>query len=238
MTPLLVAAGLAVEADPPSPRIDRKRNLVIPRQSQAFHFTALAINAYKSTFDLLPTEVQHRIGNTLLEHWHTYRGGRGAKPIDIPNVCKAIGVNQDQFFQNVYILKSLGYVYPGRYLEGKLENGYVFLTELKGLSWANAGSPPIGPDGTPVVNVTVNVTLQQVIREVESLRISDEDKERIELLFRRFQEETKKERPSYKPLQDLLDMATKVKELAPVLFKFGADHIDDIGRMTNNFPGL
>jgi hypothetical protein len=31
-------------------------------------------------------------------------------------------------------------------------------------------------------------------------------------------------------------MAAKVTELAPVLFKFGADHIDGIGRMTWRLP--
>lgn len=99
VTPLLVVAGLAVEADPPPPRIDKKRNLVIPRQSHAFHFTALAINAYKSRFDVSSTEIQRRIGNALLDHWHSYRGGRGAKPIDIPDVCSAIGLTQNCSFK-------------------------------------------------------------------------------------------------------------------------------------------
>lgn len=238
ITDLLVNAGLAVETPPPSPKVDKKHGLVIPRPSQGFVFTPLALNSYKNRFFLPPTEIQHRIGVELLENWHEYPDDPGVSPIDVSATCKSLGVTEVQFFRNIHILQSLGYVSTGQLMGGTLENGHIFLTEPKGLSWANAGSSPLGPDGSPIVNVTVNITLQHIIQEVEGLNISDEDKERIEILFHRFEVESKKDNPSFKPLQDLLSVAANVKELFPVLFKFGASHIDDIGRMVHHLPGI
>ena len=70
------------------------------------------------------------------------------------------------------------------------------------------------------------------------LETSPEIKDQLELLLRRFDEEGKKARPSYKPMQDLLDMATKVNDLAPIVVKFFGDHMDTVAKMAEHLPGV
>lgn len=238
IAPLLADLGLAIEVPPPHPQIDLRTGSAIPRPSEAFQFTPLAIQAYKDQTHLSSAEIQRRIGQALYKNWQRDRRQRRDEPLDVRQLCDQLGISEEQFFNNAYILLNLGYAYEGRHMECTLENGNLSLTLQKGLAWANAGFPPLGLDGTPIVNLTVHITLQQVIREVQQLDLAEEDKERIELLFRRLEQEVGKEEPSYKPLQDLLDMATKVKELAPLLFRFGADHLDDIQRMSHHLPGV
>ncbi|MGI8483154.1 MAG: hypothetical protein ACR2OU_02695 [Thermomicrobiales bacterium] len=137
-------------------------------------------------------EIQRRIGRELFRNWRKDPHQRHSTEWDIEALTRRIGISQQQFMENAYILCDLGYAIQARHLENSLKNGNLDLTSPKGVAWANAGFPLIGVDGTPVVNVTVNVTLQQVIQEVEGLRISQEDKERIEQLFRQFEGETKR----------------------------------------------
>lgn len=238
IAPMLARLDIAVEAPPPSPQVDRRTSIAIPRASEAFQFTPQAIQAYRDTSELSRAEIQRRIGQALFEIWQGDRSHERTNVLDVPQLCAKWSISEDRFFDNAYILRDLGYASEGRYLESTLEQGNLFLTSPRGLAWANAGFPSLGVDGTPIVNITVHVTVQQVIQEVQQLNLSEEDKERIELLFYRFEQESQHDSPSYKPLQDLLDMATKVKDLAPLLFRFGAQHLDDIHRMSQNLPGI
>lgn len=237
IAPYLASLGVVVQADPPPPHVNRRTGRSISKSSQAFKFTPQAIQNHSDINRLPDNEVQRLIGERLYLIWRQQSDRRNSTEHDFDEFSRRLGVTRQRLMENARVLCELGYATQGKHAENSLENGNLDLTSPKGVQWANAGCPPIGVDGAPVVNVTVKVTLQQVFQEVRRLDISEEDKEQFELLLRRFEEETRRTQPSYKPLQDLLDMATKVRELAPVLFRFGADHIDDIGRMAQHLPG-
>ncbi len=237
--PLLASLQLVIEAPPPRPRIDRRTRTAIPRPSQGFQLTPLALQAYCDAKSVSNAQIQRRIGEELYERWRRDRHRMGDEPIDVGAMSQELGIERDRFVDNLYILHHQGYVLEPPYsLQGALEQGYAYLSPDRGIGWANAGFPDIAQLSSTNVTVTVHVTLQQVIQEVEQLPISQEEKERFELLLRRFDEEARKGEPSYKPLQDALDMLSKVKELAPVGIRFFADHLDDIQRMAHHLPGM
>ncbi len=203
-----------------------------------YRFTDQALAWYQQPAPLSNQEIQSRLGQYLFDQHLIGDIDRATDRLDLGEVAAKLGVTRDRLVANARILEDMGFVTSGPYGGRRIEDGHIYLTKPQGVQWANDGAPPVRADGSPVVSVTVHVTLQQVIQQVEQLDTSEEMKERIELLLRRFEEEAKKDEPSYKPMMDLLEAATKVKDLAPIVVKFFGDHMDTISQMAHRLPGI
>ena len=212
--------------------------LAVPISHDSFQFLPSALQAYREQSELTDHEVQRRIGEELFRIWKEDPHRHISTQHDVDELTARLGITRQQYFENARILCVLGLAVEGKHAENTLEGGNLDLASPEGVRWAAAGYPPVGEDRSPTVNVTVHITMQQLFQEVERLPIEEADKERIDELFRQFEVERHKSDPSYKPLQDLLSMASSVKELAPLLFRFGAKYVDDIERMAQHVPGL
>jgi hypothetical protein len=203
-----------------------------------YNFTPEAMDWYRQPEPVTDQEVQHHLGEYLLERFHEGEDYLNPRPIDFAALAQDIGVPLDRLLSHARLLIRMGFMTEGAVQGEGLEDGYLLLTDHKGLPWANAGAGPISADGNPIINVTVQITLNQVIEQVEALDLPQETKDQVELLLRRFDGEKQKGRPSYKPIQDLLDMAGNVKEVAPTIIRFLGEHADDIERAIRSLPGI
>lgn len=196
-----------------------------------FRFTDAALAWRRQPTPLSNQEIQRRLGLYLFDSLQDRGPYAGADRLDLDEVARELQAPRERLIANARTLELLGYVKSGLADQMTIDDGFLSLTQPKGVQWANDGAPPIRADGSPAAQGTVGITLQEAIREVEQLELPADLRDRLELLIRRFDEETKKGRPSYQPLQDLLDLGGKRKEIVPLLFRLGANHIDDIERM-------
>lgn len=214
----------------------------------AYQFRESAISWYRRTRRLSDADVRRLLGQFLYQQYLT---SDEPGEFDPEAVATELGIDSNRLKAQLKVLISIelvsategwnfGSTNPG---SGQFEwalpsRSYVSLAEPRGIEWAVKGFSDLLLSDTPVVNIDVTVTLQQYIHQANNLPISQENKDRFELLLRRVEEEAEKENPSYKPVQDTLDMLTKVKELAPIGLRFLADQMDTIQRMTRHLPGI
>ncbi|MDP9368182.1 MAG: hypothetical protein M3Q03_07895 [Chloroflexota bacterium] len=229
---LLERLNLASIIPPNPPRMVRGK-LKVP-ESTRFNFTPTALELYRRATTLTDQDVRRRLGEYLYDQYLQH----GEAPIhfDVEGIAQHTGLEPSRIRSQTRVLYGVGLVGGIRPVGGEEEFVCIHLSKPAGVRWAATGfSDTLGESST---TVHVNITIQQVLQEAEGLPIAPEDLERFELLLRRLEEEGQKERPNYKPLQDMLDMASKVKELAPLVIRYGAAHLDDIQRMVGHIPGV
>lgn len=207
--------------------------------SDIFRFTQSGLSALREEFPPNNIEVMRYIGHALFLAWQEHpRALKSSFHLDVEPFCDRRGIKQKQFAVQSNLMVQLGLARFSGHAENHVHDGYVWLTP-EGLDWASRGFPDRVGSEAPTTNVNVEVqVLTQFIHQVEELPISEDDKARFERILRRFEEESGKEEPSYKPLQDGLDMLTKVKELWPVGFRFFSQNLDTIERMARHIPGV
>jgi hypothetical protein len=212
--------------------------LITPHSHTSFEFRQEAIDAYRTRNFVPNAEIQRRIGEEVHGHWRKHRHDMHDERLDVDALAAELGVERDRIIDSLDVMHRAGILHESRYShQGTLDLGYAYLAD-RGFEWSNAGFPDIATWNQSRVNVAVHVTLQQYIQQVEALPISDDDKAKFERLLRRIEEEGKNDEPSYKPVQDALDMLSKIKELAPIGIKFFSDHMDTIQRMAGRMPGV
>ncbi len=202
-----------------------------------FTFTSIAITWYETSSALSDQNVQKQLGLYLFEQLKREQGEYGWNPIDLADAAKKLRVTEARILTNARILQLMGYVRGGQTF-GTVNpaEGYIFLTQPRGVSWANAGASPIGPDGSPVINVTIRVTLRQVLQQAEESGLSSEEKQRFEDLLVQLASEKKKGGNVLETVKNLLDIAKNTKELWPSIAKFAVEHADDAGQFLQNIP--
>ncbi len=201
-----------------------------------FEFTEEAKEWYRRASAPTDQEIQHRLGLYLLTQLQQQGQYIGRQEIDLDVASQELRVSRDQLVTNARTLEYMGYVDSGPADQMSVEDGFIFLTKPKGITWANAGAPPIGPDGTPIVNVTVHITLKQVLDQAERSGLSEEDKNRFEELMIQLASEKKQRRDILTTVKDLLDVTKNTKELWPTVIKFATEYGDDIQRGLQQLP--
>ncbi len=200
-----------------------------------FIFTPEALDWYRQSSTATDQDIQQRLGRYLYDHMKAQGDNYGFGPIDMSDAAARLHVPQERIVVNARTLKFMGYIAGGRAFGEHLEDGHIYLTHPRGVSWANAGAPPIGPDGM-TVNVTVQVTLRQVLQQAEHSSLSEQDKERFTELMTQLSSEKKKGGNVVETVKNLLDIAKNTKDLWPSIVRFAIDHADDAGQLLQHIP--
>lgn len=224
-------------------------SIISPGDSMAFAFTEEAFAWYQAQMAPSESEVRKSIGSSL---YHEFLDDAD-HGLEAAEISERTGIDQTQVKRQLRVLAKLEHaeemVNPGSFIGSTALGSEIHwlsdpsatrytLQSPEGVRWAAAGFPEISYGQSTNLSVTVVLTLQQAVQQVEALPISEDDKARFERILRRFEEEGAKEAPSYKPLQDGLDMLSKVTALWPVGFKFFTQNLDTIERMARHVTGM
>jgi hypothetical protein len=108
--------------------------------------------------------------------------------------------------------------------------GILRFTNPKGELWAEQGFPSIHGENLVQVEVSVAVTVNNIIEQAREKPIPAETLLQFEALMRRAQEELEKPRGqgSFERVSELMTFAANVKELAPLVGSFLSEHGDKI----------
>ena len=151
--------------------------------------------------------------------------------------ARALRVPLDRLLANARALEMLGYVKSGPADQMTIEEGFIFLTTPRGVTWANDGAPPIGPDGRPSAVAPARIAPHQLLDQAERSALSERHKERFQTLLTRLERDKQQGRDMVDTVKELLDVAKNGEELLPAVLRFAAEQIEDVQRATQQRPG-
>ncbi len=193
------------------------------KQDGWFEFTDEAVAWYRQSKDLTDEDIRRRLGYFLLKQLQqsaqvTY------EPLDLDRVAAELQVPRDRLVVNARVLLHGGYVEEGPFLDRSVDDGFIFLTQGKGIPWASNGAHAL---------ISVGVSLDQTVKQIQQLPIEEGVKDTLELALRRFDAEETQEELAPRALTMLLSVAGRVRGVAPIIVAFLSDRLDATAKLAN-----
>lgn len=193
------------------------------RQEGWFEFTDEAISWYRRSKDLTDEEIRRRLGLYLLKQLQQSTQ-IAYEPLDMDAVAADLNVPRSRLTANARLLLHADYVEEGPFLDRSVDEGYIFLTQGRGIPWASNGANALIP---------VGVTVAQAIEQIRQLEIEERVKDSLELALRRLDAEGAQAELSPRSLTAILNAAGSVRGLAPIVVAFLSDHLDLTTKMAH-----